>query len=214
MSALALRTFAAIGSVATILVASGCMRGSASTPIAGSELFEACVACHGTAGEGNPAIGAPAIAGLPQWYVTSQLTRFQTGLRGKHPDDVEGLKMRAMSNQMLSEAETTAVASHVASMPHVSSPAVTGGDPAMGQQAFTLCVACHGAKGEGNQAVNAPPLAGLDDWYVAAQLRKFRAGIRGTVTGDSIGPVMQAMSLTIAPENINHLATYVHSLPK
>jgi cytochrome c553 len=177
-------------------------------------LFEACVACHGTAGEGNQAIGAPAIAGLPQWYVTSQLTRFQTGLRGKHPDDVEGLKMRAMSNQMLSEAETTAVAAHVSSMPHAATAAITGGDAAIGQQAFTLCVACHGAKGEGNQAVNAPPLAGLDDWYVAAQLRKFRAGIRGTVTGDSIGPVMQAMSLTIAPENINHLAAYVRSLPK
>jgi cytochrome c oxidase subunit 2 len=73
-------------------------------------------------------------------------------------------------------------------------------------------VACHGAKGEGNEAVKAPPLAGLDDWYIAAQIRKFKAGVRGTVAGDTVGPIMQAMSLTIPPENINHLAAYAHSL--
>jgi hypothetical protein len=37
--------------------------------------------------------------------------------------------------------------------------------------------------------------------------------VRGTAAGDPIGPVMQAMSLTIAPENIDALAAYVHALP-
>lgn len=191
------------------------MRGSAAAPIAGAELFEACVACHGTAGQGNPTLGAPTIAGLPAWYVTAQLQRFQTGLRGRHADDVEGLRMRAMSKQMFSEAETAAVASHVASLPVVRNTAtVTGGNATTGQAAFTLCVPCHGDKGQGNEAVKAPPLAGQDDWYIAAQLRKFKAGVRGTVPGDTVGPIMQAMSLTIPPENVDHLAAYVHSLSR
>lgn len=215
MIAAVLRSLMLTGVLATVLVVTGCMRGSARTPASGAELYGSCVACHGANGEGTASLGAPAIAGLPAWYVSSQVTRFQHGLRGKHPDDVEGLKMRSMSKQMMSDAEVTAVAAHIAGLPRVRSAAtITSGDPAIGQQAFTLCVACHGMNGEGNQAVNAPPLAGLDDWYVAAQLRKFRSGIRGTVTGDSIGPIMQAMSMTIAPENVNHLAAYVHTLPQ
>lgn len=152
---------------------------------------------------------------MPAWYVSSQVHRFQTGLRGQHADDVEGLKMRAMARQMMTEAETAAVAGHVASLPVVKNAAtLTAGNAATGQTLYTLCVPCHGAKGEGNEAVKAPPLAGQDDWYVAAQLRKFRAGIRGTAPGDPVGPIMQAMSLTIAPENIDHLAAYVHTLSR
>lgn len=191
------------------------MHGTAAAPIAGAELFEACVACHGPSGQGNAAVGAPAIAGLPAWYVSAQLHRFQTGLRGKHADDVEGLRMRAMSRQMLSDAETTAVAAHVASLTPVKNAArLTTGDPATGQTAFAMCVPCHGAKGEGNETVKAPPLAGQDDWYIAAQLRKFKAGIRGTVPGDAVGPIMQSTSMAIPPENVDHLASYVHSLSR
>lgn len=199
--------------VAGSAASAGCMRGAAASPVAGAVLFEGCVACHGTSGEGNATLGAPAIAGLPTWYVTAQLQRFQTGLRGRHADDAAGLRMRAMSRQMLSEAETTAVAGHVASLTRRTGPStLTGANATTGQTAFATCVPCHGAKGEGNEAVKAPPLAGMDDWYVAAQLRKFRAGVRGTVQGDAVGPIMQAMSLTVAPENIDHLAAYVHSL--
>ena len=59
-----------------------------------------------------------------------------------------------------------------------------------------------------------PPLAGLDDWYVERQLRKFRAGVRGKAAGDPIGPVMQAMSMTLQPGEIGDIAAYVHSLPR
>src|SRR5690606_3600127 len=107
-----------------------------------------------------------------------QLERFQAGLRGKHPDDVEGLRMRPMSLQMRTEGQRRAVAAYVAGLASVRNPArLTDADPAAGGQTYVMCVACHGARGEGNELVNAPPLAGLDDWYVALQLRKFRTGI-------------------------------------
>ena len=207
-----LRALAMAGGLAGLTLTAACAQSSAAAPASGAELYGSCDSCHGAAGQGQAPFEIPSIAGLPQWYVTLQLTRFQTDLRGKHPDDVDGLKMRAMSRQMKSEAEISAVASYVASLAPVKNAATIAGDATIGQQQYTLCVACHGAKGEGNEALKAPPIGGMDDWYVAAQIRKFRSGIRGKVPGDTVGPIMQAMSLAIQPENINHLAAYAHSL--
>ena len=47
----------------------------------GAELFELCLQCHGSAGEGNHAALAPSIAGLEEWYVLGQLKNFQSGAR-------------------------------------------------------------------------------------------------------------------------------------
>ena len=205
----------ALALVLLVSAAAGCARGGAAAEMAGSELYGSCAACHGAAGEGNSTVSAPRIAGMPQWYVESQLKRFQGGQRGEHPDDVEGLRMRAMSRQMVTDAEIAAVAKHVAELAPVTNPPTrTGTNPAAGQALFAICATCHGANGEGSQAVNAPPLAGLDDWYVELQLQKFQAGIRGAAPGDTIGPIMRAMSTTIQPEAIHDLAAYVHGLPR
>jgi cytochrome c553 len=185
----------------------------ASREITGAQLYRACVACHGPNAAGDTVQGAPAIAGLPEWYIAAQLERFQAGLRGKHPDDVAGLRMRPMSMQVHDAAERQAVAAYVSGLPRVVNAATITADAAAGQQAFAMCVACHGPSGEGNQAVNAPPLAGLDDWYVALQIRKFRSGIRGTAPGDALGPVMAAMSMAIQPDAVDSVAAYVHALP-
>ena len=204
----------ALALVLLLSAAAGCTRGSAAAEMSGAELYGSCAACHGAAGQGNPTVSAPRIAGMPQWYIESQLKRFQGGQRGEHPDDVEGLRMRAMSRQMVTDAEIAAVARHVAELPAVTNPPTrTGTNPAAGQAVFAICATCHGANGEGSQAVNAPPLAGLDDWYVELQLQKFQAGVRGAAPGDTIGPIMRAMSTTIQPEAIHDLAAYVHGLP-
>jgi cytochrome c553 len=197
------------------LAVASCARGSEAAPVTGAELYKACVPCHGAAGEGTPAIGAPAIAGLPTWYVSAQLQAFQTGLRGKHADDTEGLRMRAMSKQMLTQMEVLAVASHVASLPGVTSAARIASVNASGAvAAFLTCATCHGAKFEGNAVIKAPPLAGRDDWYIAAQIRKFRAGIRGSAHGDAFGPVMQVNTRALAAENVDRVAAYVHALSR
>ena len=208
------RAIVTVGALAGVLTLAGCAGGSVAVSISGAELYEACAPCHGVAGEGNETLRAPAIAGLPASYVLAQLERFQTGVRGRHAADVEGLRMRAMSQQMHSEMETTAVATHVASLPRVANAAtIGGGDPAAGQQAFLICAGCHGADGSGNEAVGVPPLAGVDDWYVATQLRKFKNGVRGTMPGDAFGPVMRAVAGRLSAENIEQIATYLHSLP-
>jgi cytochrome c553 len=183
--------------------------------ISGRNLFRSCESCHGPAGEGMAVLAAPRLAGLPAWYVSQQLERFQSGLRGKHPDDAEGLRMRAMASQMLSKAEIDAVASHIASLPAVekAAPALNG-NAAAGESFYAVCSACHGPKGEGNQQLNAPPLAQFEDWYVAKQLRKFQTGVRGRNPEDAIGLQMSGMAMTVPPESVDHVAAYVHGLSK
>lgn len=196
-------------------------RGQAQAPppdvsaISGKQLYAACSSCHGNAGEGNVAIGAPKIAGDPAWYVAGQLTRFQQGLRGKHPDDVEGLKMRAMARQMLSDAEVKAVAGYIAGLTPVrNAPTLAHADATKGQAMFPVCASCHGLAGEGNEALNAPHIAGLEDWYVARQLRKFKMGVRGATAGDTIGPLMVPMANTVPDDQIDNVAAYIQSLGK
>jgi len=91
--------------------------------LTGSELYGACAACHGASGEGNAAVRAPRIGGLPSWYIASELQRFQHNLRGKHPDDADGLRMRAMARQLFSDAEVAAVAEYVSQLVPVSTAA-------------------------------------------------------------------------------------------
>ena len=209
------RIIATVGTLMGVLAMTGCARSSVAASVSGAELFEACVPCHGVAGEGKPAVGAPAIAGLPAWYVSAQLERFQTGVRGQHADDVEGLRMQALSRQLRSETERMAVASHVASLAHVTNTTAAGGeDAAAGQQAYLLCASCHGVTGSGFEAGKVPPLAGMDASYVAAQLGKFKNGVRGTMPDDAFGPVMRSVAASLSAEEIDQVAAYVHTLSR
>lgn len=72
---------------------------------AGKTVFAICVACHGSHGEGAPALKAPPIAQLPAWYITAQLESFQDGRRGAHPDDPEGRQMRQIVTELQLDEE-------------------------------------------------------------------------------------------------------------
>lgn len=150
---------------------------------------------------------------MPKWYVEAQIKKFRTGLRGAHPDDAEGLRMRPMSRQMANDQEIEAVATYVSQLPSKKvASSLTGGDPVAGQAAFGACAACHGPKAGGNEALKAPPLAGQSDWYLLSQLKKFQSGVRGLAPGDVTGAQMRPMSLTLSDEQamknvIAHIAT-------
>ncbi len=167
----------------------------------GKELFANCVICHGASGEGNERLKAPAIAGLPRWYLEAQLQKFQTGARGAHPDDIEGLRMRPMSMTVKGEANVSAVAAFVAALAPVRpGPTLSGGDATAGKATYMVCVACHGPTGEGNPTLKAPPLTRTPDWYLMAQLKKFKAGVRGSRPEDTSGATMRPMALLLADE--------------
>jgi cytochrome c553 len=61
----------------------------------GKQLFDACSVCHGVQGDGNEAIGAPALAGRTDWYLLTQLANYAAGIRGADPRDAAGAQMRA-----------------------------------------------------------------------------------------------------------------------
>lgn len=61
----------------------------------GAALYLSCGACHGTRAEGRPELKAPPLNVQEDWYLLDQLRKFQSGLRGSHPEDGEGSLMRA-----------------------------------------------------------------------------------------------------------------------
>lgn len=199
-----------------LVASSGCRPEGAKKTLPGQELFAACKSCHGADGYGQQNIAAPAIAGLPVWYVEAQLHKYRSGMRGNHPDDIEGLRMRPMSRQMMDEAELKAVAAYVASMPAKKMPStLQGADATQGAAAYATCLACHGPDGKGNEALKAPPIAGQYDWYLVSQLKKFKSGVRGAMPGDVTGGQMRPMSMTLADEQaMKNVVAHISTLSK
>ena len=180
----------------------------------GEEIFELCVQCHGAAGQGSALALSPAIAGLQEWYVVAQLKKFQSGVRGLHPDDVGGLRMYPMSKALRKDAHLETVAAYVASLPP-QPPASTleGGDPARGKTLYAPCAACHGADAQGLEPLAAPSLTDTDDWYQLKQLQHFRDGIRGTNPADATGMRMRPMALVLANDQaMKDVIAYVMTL--
>jgi len=84
------------------------------------------------------------------------------------------------------------------------------GDAAAGKTSYATCGACHGMKGEGNKAMNAPKLAGQESWYVVSSLKRFKSGARGK--GDPIAASMIPMASMLNDKQIEDVAAYISSL--
>ena len=70
------------------------------------------------------------------------------------------------------------------------------------------CVLCHGTDGRGNEAVAAPRIAGMEDWYLQRQLEAFRLGWRGVHAADDEGREMQPMAAVLREEDIAAVAAW------
>lgn len=201
---------------ACVLLASvlGCLE-PADPKLRAAELAESCTPCHGDDGGGNPRVLAPAIAGLPQWYIEAQLMKFRSVKRGYHFDDLAGLRMRPMALSMPTEDDVKLVSQHFAEMHRPAAlPTLQGGNAEKGKTLYITCTACHGADGMGNKALNAPQLAGGDDWYMLEQLLKFKTKQRGDPAIDPVGGTMQAMVGTLPDEQaMKDVIAYIKTLP-
>jgi cytochrome c oxidase subunit 2 len=180
---------------------------------AGRHLFAPCATCHGATAEGNRTVQAPRIAGLPEWYLVEQLRNFRTGRRGATESDAYGAQMARAAQQLWDDREVASVAAYAAALPSGDTEATLRGKASRGRDAFTTCVACHGPAGEGNAELRAPPLRGLDDWYLVSQVTAFRTGLRGTHSEDVAGQQMRAAAATLTDEQtLIDLAAYVGTL--
>ncbi|MBF7729804.1 cytochrome c4 [Pseudomonas sp. N040] len=93
--------------------------------------------------------------------------------------------------------------------------APAGAQAANGTAAELLagCASCHGAQGQGNQALGAPPLAGQDAAYLARQLSNFKSGRRGYAGQDASGQAMRAQAAGLDEQQIASLAQHYAGLP-
>ncbi len=180
----------------------------------GAQLYQLCAQCHADDATGNPTIGAPSLAGLQQWYIEAQLKKFRAGLRGNHPEDMPGLRMRPMALTLRHEGDIEDVASHIASLASVRpTPLLAGGDSAKGGEYFKTCLTCHGPEAGGNQELKAPRLAQASDWYLLTQLKNFKEGRRGTDPKDAAGLLMRPMSFTLPDEQaMKDVIAYIGTL--
>jgi cytochrome c oxidase subunit 2 len=169
-----------------------------------------CILCHGANANGNAAIRAPKLAGMDRWYLQRQLVAFRSGQRGAHASDVNGSEMRVVALS-LREADVVSVVSQVAALKSIAPPVTLAGDAARGARLYSTCASCHGARGEGNAALNAPSLK-TNDWYIVAQLSNYRTGVRG-VGGSETDAQMRAMALTLPDDQaIVDVTAYIDSL--
>lgn len=181
----------------------------------GKMQFGLCMSCHGKNAEGRKELAAPAIAGLPEWYIVTQLKNFKEGVRGKHPKDIAGMRMAPMARSLKVEGDLEAVAQYVSKLPVVTKAEPVKGDIQKGQVLYVTCQACHGANGEGMEVMGAPPIAQMDPWYMATQLKHFKAGIRGANPKDAKGMTMAPMAQTLVDDQaIEDVIAYIKSLKK
>lgn len=182
---------------------------------AGKPLYAVCGACHGTQAEGNPTLNAPKLSGQGHWYLKRQLENFKRGARGTHDKDVFGKQMAPMAATLADEAAIDNVVAYIETLPDKPAPATvrsTAGAQKSQRLYTTTCAACHGSAGRGIQAMNAPRLAGMSDWYLVTQLKNFRHRIRGAHPQDMYGPQMASMAAILnRDEAITDLVAYINT---
>jgi cytochrome c553 len=179
----------------------------------GKALFAPCIACHGSRAEGNPALNAPAIAGQDAAYLERQLRAFRSERRGTHKSDSLGAQMRAAAAATLvDDAAVAKVATYISTLPQTSRAAPGRGDLRNGNNLYHgKCGACHGGAAEGNPALKAPRLTGLDAAYIKRQFAHFRDGVRGTDPRDVPGRQMALMARTLPTErDLDDVIAFIH----
>lgn len=101
----------------------------------------------------------------------------------------------------------------VATLLFGATAAFAAGDADRGKALYAVCATCHGPNAEGMQEMNAPALAGREEWYLVRQLKNFKSGVRGGNAGDVYGLQMAPMAQVLPNDQaIEDVAAYLRSL--
>jgi cytochrome c553 len=180
--------------------------------IAGND-YDYCLLCHGASANGNYGIRAPKLSGMESWYITRQLENFASGARGTPPEDTAGHEMGPVGMRVKTEGTLESAVKFIGTLQSKRPARTVSGDVAHGKTLYAGCVACHGAKGEGNPTVQGPALASRSDWYLATQLANYQKGLRGVDARDTYGAQMRAIISTLPDEKaIVDVVAYINTL--
>jgi cytochrome c553 len=177
----------------------------------GKQLFASCAVCHGTLGEGNAKLNAPALANMDSWYVYRQMTNFRKEIRGSSPQDTLGFQMAAMAKILKDSMSVSHIVAYLKTMPQAIVTSSIKGDVTKGKLTYqTVCGSCHGPSAKGNEKMNAPRLNGLEDWYIKRQILNFKNSIRGSHPKDILGAQMIPM-MALLPDDqaIDDVIAYI-----
>ena len=185
-----------------------------SSSASGKELYTACAACHGANGEGNKALSAPSLSNQQSWYIERQLLGFRSGARGSHPDDAFGAQMQAIAKTLPDDAAVKSVVAYIGGFnAKAAAPSLEGNVKRGADYYSNLCGACHGPAAEGNEKLQVPALAGVDDWYLLQQFDHFSKGIRGSDESDRYGYQMFMMGKILPDAEVaKDVVVYIQSL--
>jgi cytochrome c oxidase cbb3-type subunit 3 len=163
-----------------------------------------CTPCHGTAGSGRP--GYPNLAD-DVWLWGGTLDAIQQtithGVRSGDPQTRDSQMPNFGADKILTEEQIGQVADYVWALWRGTKPAADSPAAALFSD---NCAMCHGAAGEGNRDVGAPPLAAATHLYGSD-----RATIIRQITKPRHG-VMPAWGARLDTATIKSLTLYVHSL--
>ncbi len=175
--------------------------------------FDYCLLCHGANANGNYGIRAPKLSGVEPWYLARQLDNFASGVRGVPAEDDGGHEMGPVGLRLRQEGIRDAAVQFIGGLDSKRPVPTVSGDVAHGKALYAACAGCHGKKGEGKEALQAPALAARSDWYLATQLTNYRKGLRGADERDVYGAQMRAVAATLpADKDVNDVVAYINTL--
>jgi cytochrome c553 len=142
----------------------------------GAQLFQGiCAACHGPRGAGLDVTWAPEIAGQHARVLIKELVDFRVGLRWYDP-----MERIAGKHVLQTPQEIADVAAYVAAMATMPESKVGNGQwVERGSTEYVeRCQSCHGASGEGSNALMIPRVGGQQYEYLLWQMHDAVEGRR------------------------------------
>lgn len=81
-----------------------------------------------------------------------------------------------------------------------------------GKETYAVCAVCHGVNAQGNEDFEAPRLQGQYDWYLLAQLEKFKSEVRGANDDDDGGQIMIGIVAGLDEDAFESVVAYIGTL--
>lgn len=181
---------------------------------AGEAISGTCAACHGADGN-SPASIYPKLAGQNASYIVKQLKDFQLamntgGEKGRNAPTMMGMSAMLTEQNMLDLAafyasKTMKLEETPAEVVKAGQQLYRGGDIERG---ISACAACHGPRGNGNEAAKFPKISNQHADYIKAELQKFSTGERG----NDLNGMMHDIAYEMRPEDMDIIAQYLGGL--
>jgi cytochrome c553 len=195
------------------LIAAGLLAGLVAAKAFAENKYDYCLLCHGSNANGNYGIRAPKLSGVEPWYLSRQLENFAAGVRGIPAADNGGHEMGPVGMRLMTEGAIQSAVDFIGTLESKRPVPTITGDVKHGKEVYATCVACHGAKGEGNATLQSPALAARSDWYLVTQLTNYKQGLRGADEKDTYGAQMRAIAATLPDDkSIVDVVAYINTL--